>query len=329
MRRTITLAATLFILGSWSGAPAQTGAGDGKPLTWPGRKEAPDTTPALAVAIARADNDCVPDQPYMDAGARRVRLPESVQRAIHAMALPEIKREVGTEKAETRLHLSQHPEDKNRYRVLPDGILPKADHYGPIFRIDAPGPTNRHRVYAFRLRTVMSFFHFVILVHDTRTDRVTAKPVEFTARWMSRRKDWHNIRPPLIHFDDLDQDGRREVVFQTSAHNGTEIDLASYHYLQVGSDLSLTEVFQRETRLFDGWARNDGRRGYINRAIEKLAPGRIRLTSLLVTHPFDTTGELAGTVILEQRKRGEPFRVVSRQVRLPRYKGLLVNVCGD
>lgn len=326
MRRTITLAATLFILGSWSGAPAQTGAGDGKPLTWPGRKQAPDTTPALAVAIARADNDCVPDQPYMDAGARRVRLPESVQRAIHAMALPEIKREVGTEKAETRLHLSQHPEDKNRYRVLPDGILPKADHYGPIFRIDAPGPTNRHRVYAFRLRTVMSFFHFVILVHDTRTDRVTATPARFSMRWAARRKRWGLVRQPLVQFDDLDLDGRPEVVFQKREHNGTMVNSAVYHYLRVDTDLSLKRVFERETRLVDLYAEGEG---YINRTIEKLAPGRIRLTSLLVTHPFDTTGELAGTVILEQRKRGEPFRVVSRQVRLPRYKGLLVNVCGD
>ena len=330
MRSHLTRGAVLVLLGVsgiWSPA-FRSGAAQEGPLVWPGLPRMSDTTPALSWAIERADHDYVPDPPYDDSGARHVRLPKTVRHAIHNLALPEIRREWRMERAESRMLSRRTPTGSDPIHEWPEDVLRRADHYGPVFQIPFPRPKHLH-LYVFRLRTVMSFFDMVILVHDSRTDRVTTTPVRFSTRWMAKRPHGSLVQPPLIHFDDLDQDGRLEVVYQKREHNGTMVNSVVYHYLAVAKDLSFREIFQRETRLVDLYARwDEEREGYINREIDKLGPGKIRLRVLLVDHPPDTTGREAGRMTYEQRRPGEPFRETSRTVDIPRYEKLLVNICG-
>jgi hypothetical protein len=294
VERIAALACVVVVLGTV--APAQS--------VPPGNRHPDLSVPPLLTAIARADNDCVPDEPYADRGAQQVSLPAAVRNKIHAVTLADFQ--------------------SRNFEIL----TRLATRYGPVFRVTPPRASHRH-LYVFKLRTVMDLFDLVLILHDRRTDAVTPRPVRFSTRWMSRRKGWRLVKPPLVRFDDLDQDGQDEIVYQVRIHNGTMINAVAYHYLHVGHDTSLAEVFVRETRLVNLFAPAGDPHAFILRDIEKLGPGRIRLRTTLADTPFRSGGDEAGSVELCRERPGSRFRESARRVRLPRYERLLLNVCGD
>jgi len=265
----------------------------------------PDLTPPpLEWAIVQADNDCSLQKPYVRPGSRLVRLPDAVRKKICEVTLEQFR--------------STAFEGPTQYAHL----------FGPVFRIQAPDRATLH-LYVYRVLSIMTEFNMVLLLHNTRTGQVTPRPVVFSGRWLHSEADVL-LQRPYVSFDDLDLDGRAEVVFQERVHNGTERNAVWYQYLSVGDDLSLTPIFTLETRMSPGY---DLRRligdGYVIRTIEKPAPNRILMRSRLADKPSGPGDREAGYVVLESPDARSPFRVKEKVVRMELYRRLLLNLMDD
>ena len=270
---------------------------------WPGNRHPDLTRPPLERAIARADNDCVPDEPYADAEALRVPVAAAVRARIHAYVLAKFNQR--NFEAPTRI----------------------ASRYGPLFRIRFPGRSPRD-LYVFKHRIVDLCHDLVLFVHDRKTDAVTRKPVRFSTRWMSRRKSWVMMKAPLIRFDDLDQDGRVEIVCRDRRHNGTMYNAVLHRFLHVKPDLSFEAIFVLESPLRNLYEPDvAGQAAYLVRTIEKTGPRAIRVRVTLSRRPHVPGNEVAGWIDLTCQRPGTPFRETHRHVLLERYRNLLLYCC--
>ena len=281
------------------------------PAPPPGEPEYPQnrhpdlTPPPLEWAIVQADNDCSLQKPYVRPGSRLVRLPDAVRKKICEVTLEQFR--------------STAFEGPTRYAHL----------FGPVFRIQAPDRATL-RLYVYRVRSIMTEFNMVLLLHDTRTGQVTPRPVSFSGRWLGEADPLLLLQRPYVSFDDLNLDGWAEVVFQERVHNGTEFNAVWYEYLSVGDDLSLTPIFTLETRMSPGYdLRRLGGDGFVIRTIDKPAPNRIIVRSRLAEKPFGPGDREAGYVVLESPDARSSFRVKETVVYVELYRRLLLNLIDE
>jgi hypothetical protein len=259
--------------------------------------------PPLRTAIARADNDYAYEEPYEDEGSKHVPLPNSVREKVCGV-LPE-----------QFLSTSNETVKPKKY----------AEIFGPVFRVTIPGDKHRH-LYVCKLYTMMAGYDFILVVHDVRTDEVTAQPARFSGWWMRGCLLAVPFKKPLVDFDDLNLDAKPEVVFQERVHNGTELNAIIYHYLQVEKDLSLVPIFDLETRTYhDLFYTEDGRSGYVIRTIEKVKPNRITVRVTLSADPFKEGKMKLGFVELERQDASSPFEEKKQVVHVKEYEQFLLH----
>ncbi len=267
-----------------------------------GNRDPDLTPPPLRTAIAPADNDYAYKEPYEDDGSKHVLLPKSVREKICEVTLKQF--------------LSTYYETDKPKKY--------AEIFGPVFRISFPGTEHLH-LYVYNLYTIMGERDFVLLVHDVRTDKVTAQPARFSGWWMRGCLLAAALKKPLVDFDDLNLDGKPEVVFQERVHNGTELNAVIYHYLHVGHDLSLVPIFNLETRSYqDLFYTEDGRSGYVMRTIEKVRPNRIIVRVTLSGDPFKEGKMKLGFVEMDSRDAASPFEEKKQVVHIKKYERFLL-----
>ena len=234
--------------------------------------------PPLDTAIVRSDNDFAYQQPYEDANSRTVQFPEAVRKKICKMNLEEF--------------LSTGHEGPTKY----------SDLFGPVFRLQVPSPEHLH-LYVCKMQRP-HVFKVVLIVHDTQTNRIATEPNVSWHRW--------GLGRPFVYFDDLDQDGRSEVVVQGKCHYGTSAGSTFYQYFHIAEDLSFALVAVRETHVPCSITRL-GRRSIL-RDFEAIEPNRIAL----VVNAVDTEGKFPtkefGWVLFECAGPGEPFVAQERHV---------------
>jgi len=249
------------------------------------------TSPALETAIARADNDYAIKEPFEDPGSRLVELPPSVRASIQAIT--------------ARSYCG------NVY----GGRVSSASRFGPVFRIHVPDRPN-FNLYAYRLYGFMNFSTSVLMLHDNRTDEVTPSPVGVSGRWLYRYEG-----RAFVGFDDLDQDGRAEIVVQGNCHCGTSCGSTVYRYFHIAKDLSLVLVAVRETDVPCPACLEKGKYGVIVREFEKFEPNRVLLSVKLTDPKGGGQSEEVGGILFECEGPGKPFVVRQRVVADEKYRG--------
>lgn len=248
--------------------------------------------PSLTTAIARVDNDYAFEEPYKTNGSIDVNLPISVRNKICEVTLREF------------------------FRNFYETIEPKkySELFGPIFRINVPHREYLH-LYIYKLYTVMHYYDFVLLLHDSRNNNVTLSPARFSGTFMYGRWPTIPLERPYVKFEDINLDGNVEIVFKERIHNGTELNAIVHHFLHIDDDLSLVPIFHMETCSYHSYL--DGRQpGYLYRTIEKLNPNQILINVSASTGPQGDKDPKIGSVILGSDSPSSPFTVKQQIMQL-------------
>jgi hypothetical protein len=191
------------------------------------------------------------------------------------------------------------------------------DVYGMVVSIEAPEKKN---LFIFQENGLFGTIFYHLILFDPRTNTVTQSPPRIYGKWMQGGLWGAELLKPLISFDDLDQDGRPEIIVQERVHNGTMYNAAVYHYFKVGPDMSLHRILALETRLIDLYTEDSG--GLIIRRVTKLAPNQVKLDTFLEAEHREP--QLLGEVVLIRDGGYSAFQVSSRHIINPRYKDLLI-----
>jgi hypothetical protein len=234
-------------------------------------------------------------------------------------ALPVVKEPLPPEVA-----ASIHNVAENCYRAYIQanetggGYLPMTRLYGPVFRLKAPEARN---LYVFTLydgvHCAESEKWFYFLLFDPQSRKVSRNcPCVRAERMRSGL-----FCGPLVHFFDVNLDGRTELAVQKIVRNGTMYDAAIYYYYRVTADMDLLPLFALEARAVDLYS---DERGLIVRTLERLGSNRLRIDVALEDPAGTPHHQQLGTVILEAKDGTSPFEVVERNVRISRYAGCLL-----
>jgi predicted outer membrane repeat protein len=250
------------------------------------------TTTSFEKAIVRADNDYVIQGPYEDAGSKQVVIPDAVRERLCEISI--------------RQYCS----------VFYEGVPAYRESVGPVFRLSVPEPDYLH-LYVCKFQASFNS-RFLLIVHDSRSNRVTVEPIKVYIRWLGKHDDH-----PLVGFYDLDMDGRSEVVVQGNCHYGTSAGSTFYRYFHVAEDLSLGLVAVRETHVPCATGCLGSKWRSIMRDFEAIELNRIAL----VVNAVDTEGKLPakeiGLVFFECEGPGEPFVARERHVLDDRGSGYI------
>lgn len=121
------------------------------------------------------------------------------------------------------------------------------DLFPHTYRISAP----QHReLYVAEVTSVMGIDYFHLVLYDPPTGTVTQNPPRIWAKWTQGcgAKD-PLLKTPYVSFADLFNNHHDQIVFEERVHNGTMYNAVVYRYFDVGTDLALTPILVRETRL--------------------------------------------------------------------------------
>lgn len=200
--------------------------------------------------------------------------------------------------------------------------LPMAALYGPVFRLKAPNALN---LYVFTLYplghhvTWGEWYYF--LLFDPGSRKVTRNPFSMPTSF----KQSSLFCEPLVHFLDVNLDGRPELVIERTARNGTMYDAAIYHYFHVTEDMDLKLLMALEARVVDLFS---GESGLVVRTFECLGKNRIKIDVHLQDPAGTPHHPRVGTAILEAKDRTSAFQVVEKNIRAARYAGALLTASG-
>lgn len=256
--------------------------------------------PKKLTAIVTQDNDLSLDkQPK----GERVGVPEAIQQTIHTVARKSFEN--------WKRAFQGSSEPPKYFEMKLDDV------YGMVFRIEVP---QKRDLFIFQENGLFGAIFYHLILFDPHTNAVTQSPPRIYGKWMQGGFLGGKLLKPLISFEDLDQDGRPEIIIQERVHNGTMYNAVVYHYLKVGPDISLHRILALETRLIDMYTEDLG--GLIIRRVTKLAPNQVKLETFLeVEH---RKPQKLGEVILIRDDGYSPFQVSSRHIINPRYKDLLI-----
>jgi len=149
---------------------------------------------------------------------------------------------------------------------------------------------------------------FRLILYDRHSKTATRDPPQIGAKWSQgfaqQEKAW---RKRTVSFADLYGNGGREVVFRERVHNGTMYNGEVWNYFEVGSNLRLIRVLALEKEAGDPFPGN----GWYEKALTRVAPGRVRLETFYVTDKAKR-GRSMGYAILLSTGPGHPFHVAER-----------------
>jgi len=187
------------------------------------------------------------------------------------------------------------------------GNITLEQFYGPILRITE---SQNRFLYIFTLGWVgRNYYYFVM--YDKALDIISREPQSVPAQWV----ELGLLDEPIVSFDDLDQDGQNELVFEERVHNGTTYNAAVYHYFRIGTDLSLNQIFWLETRL-------QVPDGEIIRTIKKGKPGTLKMEISL--HSSNQKNQKLGEALYIQRSKDARYELDSSSSLDSRYEPFLI-----
>jgi hypothetical protein len=162
-----------------------------------------------------------------------------------------------------------------------------------------------------------SFAYF--FVHDTITGCVTQRPVQNDTSWMLGGLDDDDsslVRPPLAAFEDVDGDGRPELMIQRQAHAGSDEDAAIRRWFHVGRDASLVQILAVEDQPVDPFDA-DLR---LVKTLVSLGPNRLLLHVDAERDGARESRVRLGEVVLATPGAPAPFRVLALRAATPEFE---------
>jgi hypothetical protein len=178
------------------------------------------------------------------------------------------------------------------------------------YRISAP----QHReLYVAEVTSVMGIDYFYLVLYDPPTGTVTQNPPRIWAKWTQGcgAKD-PLLKTPYVSFADLFNNHHDQIVFEERVHNGTMYNAVVYRYFDVGTDLALTPILVRETRLLA--LEGDG---LFVRDLTQLSDTRLRLETSATSLKDLASRKEQGYVILESSDSNTPLHVAESHLDNP------------
>jgi len=252
----------------------------------------PCANPPRIKAVARPDNDIS----FSTQTGSSIQVPAPVQDKINALA------------AEACFEVRAYSTDS----------LPLASFYGVTFVVSSP---DDFQVFAFSRPQVFASSVFFIL-YDTPTHRLTPTPVEIYAKWA--HDDDGVCERPFVTFEDLDHDGRKELVIRERTHNGTSYNACVRHYYRVGSDLSLFPMLAVEERsLQDFLGVNNA---WLLRRVRFVSRDSLTVVTILSTpgHPERKVGEVLLSRHATAHYAGCAYQLTDTRVVDPKFQQALI-----
>ncbi len=192
-----------------------------------------------------------------------------------------------------------------------------ADVYGPvIYQIDTP---QNYQLFVLQLTDFSYTLTYHLILFDPTLDQVTLAPPSIPGHPACSQGQCELLEAPYVSFDDINQDGEKEIVFQRQAHNGT-FNAIQYFYYNIAPDLTLTTIFALETRI-----PHPSRSTQIYmRDVQKLKPNQLKVETYLLDTTTGAVIDDLGFVILEAVDDTSAFRVMSKTVTTLDNKDWLV-----
>ena len=200
---------------------------------------------------------------------------------------------------------------------LQDTCIKLADVYGPvIYQIDTP---RNCQLYIFQLTAFSNILTYHLIFFDPTRNQVTPAPPSIAGYSACSHGQCELLEAPYVGFDDINQNGEEEIVFQRQAHNGT-FNAVQYLYYDIAPDLALTTIFVLETRIPHP---SKSTQIYM-RDVQKLKPNQLKVGTYLLDATTGAMIDDLGFVILEAVDDTSAFRVMSKTVTAPDNKDWLV-----
>lgn len=200
---------------------------------------------------------------------------------------------------------------------LQDICYKLADVYGPvIYQIDTP---QNYQLFVLQLTAFSYTLTYHLILFDPTQNQVTPAPPSIPGYPACRHGQCELLEAPYVSFDDINQDGEEEIVFQRQAHNGT-FNAVQYLYYNIVPDLTLTTIFALETRIPHP---SKSTQIYI-RDVQKLKPNQLKVETYLLDATTGAMIDDLGFVILEAVDDTSAFRVMSKTMTALDNKDWLV-----
>ncbi|MBI1852812.1 MAG: hypothetical protein HYR85_20925 [Planctomycetes bacterium] len=267
----------------------------------------PNFTMPELFAISRADNDW---RSYADEDSSRLPIPDDVGAVLRAFVA------------------AKYGEYVDNYELHGDYYRRLDEFYRGTFVVMGPCGLD---VYAMNFEGDCGWSTAYFFAHDTTTGVITREPVEICTKWMDANSGGlvDLLQTPLVSLDDVDSDGRSELVVEAQVHNGTLCNAAIYTYFHIARDGALMQILAVETCSVDPFDED------VRLVRTVIALGRDRI-QLLVDAERDGARESRsriGDVLLTTTGAPRPFRVQARRAFVEEFErvpteDLLITVFG-
>jgi hypothetical protein len=203
-------------------------------------------------------------------------------------------------------------------RAYSSDTLPLAHFYSGAFVIRRPEGS---LVYVFARGSQFGWPTYFFIIYDSKTGRITPAPVAIFAKWASG--DDAVCHRPFVSFEDLNGDGREELVVRERTHNGTSYNACVRHYYDIGSDFSLFPKLAVEERSLQD-VRPDGT--WLLRRVRPISPDSLVIATYLSVpgQKEREVGEVVLTKHPDATYRTTSYRIVNTQVLDPEYASALI-----
>ena len=125
---------------------------------------------------------------------------------------------------------------------IPDCVLKPTAIFGSVQRVQY---SNGVDLYIAELHGIFGYEEVRLILYDSTTGTLTGNPPEIFSKWRSMAHD-PSLKGEFVKFEDLDRDGRNEIVALEYMHNGTLYNGHARHYFKVDDSLNLHEVLVLE-----------------------------------------------------------------------------------
>jgi hypothetical protein len=134
---------------------------------------------------------------------------------------------------------------------------------------------------------------------------------------------------PYLRFSKITSNGRLMLIVETYAHNGNLYNASEYHYLQIGSNLSLTQVLVLEHK--DEVPIDVA--GYkiprLERDITQAKAGHLHVIVKLFDLDNHTKHETVGTFDLARTSANLPYHLISKKIKDKTFMDVLVSASDE
>ncbi len=265
------------------------------------------TLPSIETAIWREDNDFVTFEDN-ETKFEKVLIPEEVKNKIHDIA-----------KKNYQFYIKNMEQENEKW------YYKLKEFYGPIFMIKAP---QGKQLYVYKVILPFSASNYYFILYELETKVATENPPYIYGKWMEGKEQNIGMVPrylylekPLVTFDDINLDGKQEIVIQEMVHNGTVYNGVIYHYFTIENNLSLNRILALETRIYILDKKGDE---VVFRTLEKLSPNQIKLKVIIRDLKDSAKYKDIGEVILKSKDASSPFEIVKKNVKIKEYEWMMI-----